>query len=106
MLEDELTALWSKEVQRERDPAFELAVMRRMEQLVFRRTLALNVALIAAATVLLAFSAPALTAIWQETFGRFINAPGLACLFMIVSYALSRPRPKMGGQRACTRSGA
>lgn len=97
MLDDELAALWRKERQRERNPAFELTVMRRMEHAIFRRTLALTLAVIAAVTVLFAFCAPALAVLWQQTFGHFVSAPVLACLLMIFSYGLSKLYPKMGG---------
>jgi predicted ABC-type exoprotein transport system permease subunit len=96
MLDDELAALWRKDVQRERDPVFELTIMRRMEQVIFRRTLALTLVAITVVTVLFAFCAPLLAVMWQQTFGHFINAPMTACFLMVLSYALSKLYLKRG----------
>lgn len=90
MLDDELAALWLKDVQHERNPVFELVVMRRMEQVLFRRAIALTVAVIAAVTLLLAFYAPVLTAIWGQTFGHFVSAPMVALFLMAFSFVLSK----------------
>lgn len=90
MLDDELTALWHKDVQRERNPAFELAVMRRMERVFFWRAAGLNLANVAALTLLLVFCAPILTATWLQTFAPFVSAPVMALLLMVFSYALSK----------------
>ena len=90
MLDDELVVLWLKDVQKERNQAFELIVMRRMEQVLFRRAIALTVAAIAAVTLFLAFYAPVLTAIWARTFGHFVSAPMVALFLMAFSFVLSK----------------
>lgn len=90
MLDNELAILWQQDVQRERNPAFALVLIRRMEQSIFRRAVALNLAAVAAATLLLFFCVPALTAAWRQTFAHFVSAPVVAFLFMVLSYALSK----------------
>lgn len=100
MLDDELAALWLKDVQNERNPAFELVVMRRLEQALFRRAIALTVAVIAAVTLFLAFCAPILTAIWGQTFGHFVSAPVVALFLMAISFVLSKMSANPGHAKA------
>jgi hypothetical protein len=47
-----------------RDPAFELAVMTRLENRRFRRAMALNLGLAVAGSLLLAVAAPTLNGVW------------------------------------------
>jgi hypothetical protein len=96
MLEDELAALWRKEVTRERNPVFELEVMRRVERTLYWQAIALNLALVVAATLFLAFLTPVLTAVWRQTFAHFVSAPVAALLLTALSILFS----KMGRTRA------
>ena len=97
MLDKSLAALWLRDVQRERNPAFALIVMRRLEQAQFRRAIALTVAAIATGTLLLAFCAPVLIPICEQTFGRFISAPVMALFLMAFSFVLSGVAGKPNG---------
>ena len=97
MLDENLAALWLRDVQRERNPAFGLIVMRRMEQVQFRRAVALTVAAIATGTLLLAFCAPVLIPICEQTFGHFISAPVMALSLMAFSFVLSGMAGKHNG---------
>jgi len=105
MLEDELTALWRKEVTCERNPVFELEVMRRIERTLYRQAIALNLAVVAAATLFLAFFTPVLTAVWRQTFAHFVSAPVAALLLMALSILFSKmsrgaPRARFKAKRA------
>jgi hypothetical protein len=90
MLDDELAALWRKEIERERNPAFEIAVMRCVERTIYRRAIVLTIVLVAASTLLLAFFAPPLTAVWRQTFAHFISAPVVALFLWALSLLLSK----------------
>jgi hypothetical protein len=90
MLDDELTALWRKEIERERNPAFEIAMMRRIERALYRRAIVLTFAVVVAATLLLGFFVPLMTAVWRQTFAHFVSAPVLALLLMALSILLSK----------------
>lgn len=90
MLDKNLAALWLRDVQRERNPAFALIVMRRMEQAQFRRSIARTVAGIATGALLLAICAPVLIPICEQTFGHSISAPVMALFLMALSFVLSR----------------
>jgi uncharacterized membrane protein YoaK (UPF0700 family) len=84
MLDAELEAAWGKEVAREQDPAFLIAVMRRIESNLFRRALVMNVALVSAATLFFIIFAPMLTTLWRQSFAHFLNAPTLAFLLSVL----------------------
>jgi hypothetical protein len=105
MLEDELAALWRKEIAHQRNPVFELEVMRRVERALYRQAIALNLALVAAATLFLAFLTPVLTAVWQQTFAHFVSAPVAALLLTALSILFSMmsggaPRARFKARRA------
>ena len=90
MLDDELGALWRKDVERERNPAFELVLMRRMEHALLRRAIVLNFVGVAVASLLLAYCAPPFTVLWQQTVAHFVSAPLMAFLLMALSILLSK----------------
>jgi len=90
MLDDELAALWRKEIERERSPGIEIAVMQRIERDLYRRAIVFNLTAVAAATLLLAFFVPMLTAVWQQTFAHFVSAPAAALVLSALSFFLSK----------------
>lgn len=89
-LDTELTAVWNEEVARESNPAFSIAVMRRIERTLYRRALVMNIAVIAAAIVLFIVFAPMLTVLWRQSFGHSLNALTLAVLLSGFSVFLSK----------------
>lgn len=88
MLDAELKALWSKEIARAHNPAFSIALMRRIERTLYRRALVTNIAVVSAATLLFIIFAPMLIVLWRQSFAHFLNAPTLAFLLSALSIFL------------------
>ncbi|HEY4054049.1 MAG TPA: hypothetical protein VGL74_09910 [Terriglobales bacterium] len=84
-LDAELAAVWSEEIARENNPAFSIAVMRRIERTHYRRALVMNIAAVSAATLFLIVFAPMLTTLWQRSFAHFLSTPMLAFLLSALS---------------------
>jgi predicted ABC-type exoprotein transport system permease subunit len=89
-LDTELAALWSKEVAREYNPAFSIAVMQRIQRALYRRALVRNIAAVSAATLFFIIFAPMLTTVWQQSFAHFFNGLTLAFLLSALSIFLSK----------------
>ena len=90
MLDDELAALWHREVSDERNPTFTLTLLRRIERNLFWRAIAFNIVAVCAATLLLAFIAPILAIFVRQNFMSFVSGPVAAALLTAFGVLLSR----------------
>lgn len=84
-LDAELAAVWNEETAREHNPAFSIAVMRRIESTRYRRALVMNIAAVSTATLFFIIFAPMLTTLWQRSFAHFLSTPILAFLLSALS---------------------
>lgn len=89
-LDAELAAVWREEIARENNPAFSIAVMRRIERTQYRRALAMNIAAVSAATLFFIIFAPMLRILWQRSIAHSLNALTLAFLLSALSVFLSK----------------
>jgi hypothetical protein len=84
-VEKAVAALLKEGAPPERDVAFALAVMARIERKQFRRTLLLNVALMIAGAILLALLLPPIERIWPTTLSNFWVGTLLITAAIIIS---------------------
>jgi len=89
-LNAELAAVWNEEITRAHNPAFSIAVMRRIERSLHRRALVMNIAIVTVATLLFIIFAPLLTSIWRQSFAHSLNALTLVFLLSALSVFLSK----------------
>ena len=89
-LDTELAAAWSKEVMREHNPAFSIAVMRRIERALYLRALVMNIAVVSAVMLFFIIFAPVLTTVWRQSFAHFFDGLTLVFLLSALSVFLSK----------------
>ena len=74
-LDTELAAAWSKEVMREHNPAFSIAVMRRIERALYLRALVMNIAVVSAVMLFFIIFAPGCCSGPSAQLGVAIKSP-------------------------------